>query len=58
MLCMTTTVPRTGYSASCGTSYYITTPGVYRTHAIAKVCDEDGGYIEQALADSDHVTIK
>ena len=46
------------YSASCGTSYYITTPGVYRTHTIAKVYDEDGGYIEQALADSDHVTIK
>ena len=46
------------YSASCGTSYYITTPGVYRAHTIAKVYDEDGGYIEQALADSDHVTIK
>lgn len=46
------------YSASCGTSYYITTPGVYRTHTIAKVYDEDGEYIEQALADSDHVTIK
>ena len=46
------------YSASCGTSYYITTPGVYRTHTIAKVYDEDGGYIEQALSDSDHVTIK
>ena len=46
------------YSASCGTSYYITTPGVYRTHTIAKVYDEDGGYIEQALADSDHITIK
>ena len=46
------------YSASCGTSHYIATPGVYRTHTIAKVYDEDGGYIEQALADSDHVTIK
>lgn len=46
------------YSASCGTSHYISTPGVYRTHTIAKVYDEDGGYIEQALADSDHVTIK
>ena len=46
------------YSASCGTSYYITTPGVYRTHTIAKVYDEDGGYIEQALANSDHITIK
>ena len=46
------------YSASCGTSPYIATPGVYRTHTIAKVYDEDGGYIEQALADSDHVTIK
>ena len=46
------------YSASCGTSHYISTPGVYRTHTIAKVYDEDGGYIEQALADSDHITIK
>lgn len=46
------------YSASCGTSHYISTPGVYRTHTIAKVYDENGGYIEQALADSDHVTIK
>ena len=46
------------YSASCGTSHYSATPGVYRTHTIAKVYDEDGGYIEQALADSDHVTIK
>ena len=46
------------YSDSCGTSHYISTPGVYRTHTIAKVYDEDGGYIEQALADSDHVTIK
>ena len=34
------------YSASCGTSHYIATPGVYRTHTIAKVYDEDGGYIE------------
>ena len=46
------------YSASCGTSHYIATPGVYRTHTIAKVYDEDGGYIEQALANSDHITIK
>lgn len=46
------------YSASCGTSYYISTAGVYRTHTIAKVYDEDGGYIEQALANSDHITIK
>lgn len=46
------------YSASCGTSHYISTPGVYRTHTIAKVYDEDGGYIEQALANSDHITIK
>ena len=46
------------YSASCGTSYYITTPGVYRPHTIAKVYDENGGYIEQALANSDHITIK
>ena len=46
------------YSASCGTSHYIATPGVYRTHTIAKVYDEDGEYIEQALANSDHITIK
>ena len=46
------------YSASCGTSHYIATPGVYRTHTIAKVYDENGGYIEQALANSDHITIK
>lgn len=46
------------YSASCGTSHYISTPGVYRTHTIAKVYEEDGEYIEQALADSDHITIK
>lgn len=46
------------YSASCGTSHYISTPGVYRTHTVAKVYDEDGGYIEQALANSDHITIK
>lgn len=46
------------YSASCGTSHYISTPGVYRTHTIAKVYDENGEYIEQALANSDHITIK
>ena len=47
------------YSASCGTSRYIATTGVYRTHTIANVYDRaTGDFIETATANSDHITIK
>ena len=46
------------YSASCGTSYYISTPGTYRTHTIAMVYDDNGTFIESELANSDHLILK
>lgn len=45
------------YSASCGTSWYIATPGTYRTHTVVTVNTEDGSFGESAIANSDRITI-
>lgn len=46
------------YSASCGSSYYLATPGTYRTHVIAKIYLEDGTLGETETVNSQHVKIQ
>lgn len=46
------------YSASCGSSYYLATPGTYRTHVIANIYLEDGTLGETETVNSNHITIQ
>lgn len=45
------------FSASCGASRYIATPGEYRTHVIVDVYKTDGTYGESETVNSDHIII-
>lgn len=45
------------FSASCGASRYIATPGEYRTHVIVDVYKTDGTYGESETVNSKHIII-